>query len=166
MTQFGFTTKQIKLFFSKICIKKTLHEKKNKIFKRNCIKKQYKAFSDDFKDTGSSTVSAPPKYILRPINERKALNPNPILDENYGGVGSGGLNPKKLKKSKFMVSNTSTSAANLTKQQYSSPTSYIIIFIGQSNNNKLKITKPNTLIHQNQPLYYIIIKQFPILQVE
>jgi hypothetical protein len=76
---------------------------------------------NDLKDTGSSTVSSPPKYILRQINERKALNTNPILNENGGGtlVGGGGLNRKKLKQSKLIASTTTSSAAiNLAKQQY------------------------------------------------
>lgn len=73
---------------------------------------------NDLKDTGSSTISAPPKYILRQINERRALNPNPMLNEN-GGVGGAGLNRKKMKQSKIISPATTSSAvANLAKQQY------------------------------------------------
>jgi hypothetical protein len=109
---------------------------------------------NDLKDTGSSTVSAPPKYILRQINERKALNPNPLLSENGGGASAGGgLNRKKMKQSKLISSaTTSSAAANLTKQQYAQQLAASSSTLANNTNSRLQYTnfsKSAALTHTN-----------------
>lgn len=69
---------------------------------------------NDLKETGSSNILATPKFILRQINERRALNPNPIYSLNNEGNGYG-IDRKKNKHSKLV---NCSSVTNLAKQQF------------------------------------------------